>query len=357
MTSERDLSLDAFRGLTVILMIIVNLQGNGDAAYAALKHAEWNGLTFADLVFPWFLFIVGLSTPLALDRLSSASPWPIVLRRALVLFALGVVLAWLIRPVEFDQIRWMGVLQRIGIVYLACAAVLLLSKSWRFAAWLAAAILMLHGIVLDLPPPDGNIAGVGPGEGFSGWLDRAILPGRLLRTTWDPEGVLSTFPAIASGLIGVAVMRWKQWRNGDTTNWLIGWGVVFVVLGIIGAQKTPINKALWTTSFVFVSTGFGLLTWMILGYFWARISEWKLSRLCVLYGQTALTFYVIHMLLLAVIVRKMPDGTRIWDALYAALASTGVPPALASLIFAIIAGALCTAPLAWLKRKGWLIKA
>ena len=82
MTNQRDLSLDAFRGLTVILMIIVNLQGYGDAAYSALKHAEWNGMTFADLVFPWFLFIVGLSIPLALDRASSGSPWPAVLRRA-----------------------------------------------------------------------------------------------------------------------------------------------------------------------------------------------------------------------------------------------------------------------------------
>ncbi len=357
MPNERDLSLDAFRGLTVMLMIIVNLQGNGDAAYAALKHAEWNGLTLADLVFPWFLFIVGLSIPLALDRMGSGSRWPIVLRRALVLFALGVALAWLIRPVEFDQIRWMGVLQRIGIVYLACAAVLLFSKSWRIAALIAAAILILHGIVLKLPPPDGNIAGVGPGEGVSGWLDRALLPGRLLRKTWDPEGVLSTLPAIASGLIGVAVMRWNQWRNGDTKDWLVGWAIAFLALGVISALKSPINKALWTTSFVLVSTGLGLLAWMILRHFWLRISDWKISRLCILYGQTALTFYVIHMLLLAVIVRKLPDDTRIWDMLYGSLASTGLPPALASLIFAIIAGALCTAPLAWLKRKGWLIKA
>ena len=357
MTNQRDLSLDAFRGLTVMLMIIVNMQGNGDAAYSALAHAEWNGLTFADLVFPWFLFIVGLSIPLALERMASRSPWPAVLRRSLILFALGVILSWLIRPVEFDQIRWMGVLQRIGIVYLACAAVLLSSKSWRFAAWLAAAILVLHGIILNFPPPDGRLAGVGPGEGFSGWLDRAILPGRLLRKTWDPEGVLSTFPAIASGLIGVAVMRWKQWRKGDTKDRLVGWGVAFLVLGVISAQETPINKALWTTSFVLVSTGLGLLVWMILRYFWARISEWKISRLCILYGQTALTLYVIHMLLLAVIVGKLPDGARIWDALYEMLAGTGLPSALASLIFALIAGALCTAPLAYLKRKGWLIKA
>lgn len=357
MPSQRDLSLDAFRGLTVMMMIIVNIQGNGDAAFAALKHAEWHGLTFADVIFPWFLFIVGLSVPLALDRAHTGSPWPKVLKRAAVLFSLGVVLAWLIRPVEFDQIRWMGVLQRIGIVYLACAAVVLSSKSWRFAAWLAAAILVLHGIILDLPPPAGNMAGNGPGEGLSGWLDRSLLPGRLLRKTWDPEGVLSTFPAIASGLIGVAIMRWNQWRKGDTKDWLVGWGMVFLALGFISAQKSPINKSLWTTSFVFVSTGLALLAWVALRYSWSRIAERKITSLCVLYGQTALTLYVIHMLLLAIIVRKLPDGTRIWDMLYAKLATTGLSPPLASLLFALIAGAICTAPLGWLKKRGWLIKA
>jgi predicted acyltransferase len=350
MTTERDLSLDAFRGLTVILMIIVNLQGNGDAAFAALKHAEWHGLTFADLVFPWFLFIVGLSIPLALDRAGSGSPWPGVFRRFLVLFILGVVLAWLIRPVEFDQIRWMGVLQRIAIVYLACAAVVLISRGWMVAAALALTILVAHSWLLFVPVDGTN--SLTTGAGLNAGLDQQFLPGRLLRKAWDPEGVLSTLPAIASGLLGVIVARWQL---SDIPRAIAGMNMT--IAGWLLTNWIPVNKALWSASFVLMTAGTGLLILAAFRTFWSKIGDNALARLCILYGQTALTLYVIHMLLLAAIVRKLPDGTRIWDALYEMLAGTGLPPALASLIFALIAGALCTAPLAWLKRRGWLIKA
>ena len=358
MTNQRDLSLDAFRGLTVILMIIVNLQGNGDAAYSALKHAEWHGLTFADLVFPWFLFIVGLSVPLALDRAGSGSPWCAVLRRALVLFMLGVILAWLIRPVEFDQIRWMGVLQRIGIVYLACAAVVLARPGWMLAAVLAAMILIVHSWLV-FAPVDG-INSLSVGQGLNASLDQDYLPGRLLRKTWDPEGVLSTLPAIASGMLGVAAMRWKQLASklSPIMPIILSFiGLFFALSGMLLSGHIPVNKQLWTASFVLLTSGLALIFWHILQKLWVRIGHHALARWAILLGQTALTLYVIHMLLLAVIVRKLPDDTRIWDTLYASLASTGLPPALASLLFALIAGALCTAPLARLKRKGWLIKA
>jgi predicted acyltransferase len=350
MNTQRDPSLDAFRGLTVIMMIIVNLQGNGDAAFAALKHADWHGMTFADVIFPWFLFIVGLSVPLALDRAHSGSRWPAIIKRAAILFALGVVLAWLIRPVEFDQIRWMGVLQRIGIVYLVCAALVLLTRGWVVAALLALAALAVHSALLFLPVA--GLDSLTPGNGLNGWLDREFLPGRLLRKTWDPEGVLSTLPAVASGLIGVAVMRARQ-RDGSRAYL----GVAIAAIGLLLAIMIPLNKALWTASFVLLTAGLALLVWMAMRRFWPAIANNKIACWTVLLGQTALTFYVIHMLLLAVIVRKLPDGTRIWDMLYAKLAATGLAPPIASLLFAIIAGALCAAPLPWLKREGWLIKA
>jgi predicted acyltransferase len=352
MPPERDLSLDAFRGLTVIMMIIVNIQGNGAAAFAALKHAEWHGLTFADVIFPWFLFIVGLSVPLALDRAHSGSPWPAVLKRAAMLFALGVVLAWLIRPVELDQIRWMGVLQRIGLVYLACAAVVLLTRGWLVAALLAVAALALHSWLLFVPVNGINSLTVG--EGLNASLDQSMLPGRLLRKTWDPEGVLSTLPAIASGLLGVTVTRLSRTVDGSKI-WLTKIGLL--ASGFALSFLIPVNKALWTASFVLLTAGLGLVMWRAIEAVWEHRKSGLFFRLCVLYGQTALTLYVIHMLLLALIVRKLPDGTRIWDALFAKLAATGVSPPVASLLFALIAGAICTAPLAWLKKRGWLIKA
>jgi predicted acyltransferase len=356
MQNQRDLSLDAFRGLTVILMIIVNIQGNGDAAFAPLKHAEWHGLTFADLVFPWFLFIVGLSIPLALDRVHSGSPWPQVLRRSFVLFALGVVLAWLIRPVEFDQIRWMGVLQRIGFVYLACAAVVLLARNWWLALLLAIAALVVHSWLLFIPIDGAN--SLTEGAGLNASLDQDLLPGRLLRKTWDPEGVLSTLPAIASGLLGVAFTRWANGKLREAITFaMLNLAIGLTVGGLLLAIQIPLNKALWTASFVLLTTGLGIASWYVLQKLCPKIGNTALARWCVLLGQTALTLYVIHMLLLAIIVRKLPDDTRIWDALYAKLAVTGLSPPVASLIFALVAGALCTAPLGLLKRKGWLIKA
>ena len=350
MPNQRDLSLDAFRGLTVMMMIIVNIQGNGDAAYAALKHAEWHGLTFADVIFPWFLFIVGLSIPLALDRISSGWPWPKVIRRSLLLFALGVLLAWLIRPVEFDQIRWMGVLQRIGIVYLACAAIALLSRSWAVAAIIAVAALGLHSWLLFVTVDGAN--SLTEGAGLNAALDQQLLPGRLLRKTWDPEGVLSTLPAIASGLIGVAVMRAK---STDLNRAIIG--MIMAILGWLISAWIPVNKALWSASFVLLTAGTGLVVWMAMRQIWPAIAQNRFARLAVLLGQTALTLYVIHMLLLALIVRKLPDGTRIWDALFAKMTALGLDPAFASLLFALLAGAICVAPLRWLQSKGWLIRA
>jgi predicted acyltransferase len=350
MPSQRDLSLDAFRGLTVIMMVIVNIQGNGDAAFAALNHAEWHGLTFADVIFPWFLFIVGLSIPLALDRAQSGSPWPKMFKRAALLFALGVVLAWLIRPVEFDQIRWMGVLQRIGIVYLACAAVVVWTRGSGVAAISAIAILLLHSWLLFVPVDGAN--SLIEGEGLNASLDQALLPGRLLRKTWDPEGVLSTLPAIASGLIGVAAMRWKA---SDKQRLMAG--IAMTLYGWMLSNWIPVNKALWTASFVFLTAGIGLTLWMGLRRIWPAIARNGFTRWMVLLGQTALTLYVIHMLLLALIVRKLPDGTRIWQWLYDQIAASGMLPALASLLFALIAGVICTAPLGWLQRRGWLIRA
>ena len=119
----------------------------------------------------------------------------------------------------------------------------------------------------------------------------------------------------------------------------------------------PINKQLWTASFVLLTAGLGLTAWRLMQAGWEHTKNGVFARFYVLLGQTALTLYVIHMLLLSIIVRKLPDGTRIWDMLYGKLAAVIPSAPLASLVFALIAGALCTAPLGWLKRKGWLIKA
>ena len=355
---QRDQSLDAFRGLTVMLMVIVNIQGSGDDAFFWLKHAEWNGLTLADLVFPWFLFIVGLSAPLALERPGQVRDWPRIIRRTALLFLIGVVLAWLIRPrFEFDDIRIAGVLQRIAIVYLACALIMAMKGGWRWPAMAAVAIMILHGLMLMfVPAPGAALPSLNAGEGIAGWLDQQLLPGRIYRKTWDPEGVLSTLSAIGSALMGVAIMRWMKSKGEVHNRTLAAIAVALMVAGLAAGWSLPINKALWTPGFALLTAGLGLLLWVGLRSVWPLVAGTAPAHLSVLMGQTALTFYIIHMLLIALLVRKLPDDSKLWDVTYAWLTSTGLTGGWAGLGYALIAAALCIAPLGWLKRRGWLVK-
>ncbi len=353
----RDQSLDSFRGLDVLLMIVVNVQGNGDAAFPMLKHAEWNGLTFADLVFPVFLLIVGLSAPLALDKPGKPINWPSILRRTLLLFLIGVGLSWLIKPsLDPDMIRWTGVLQRIAIVYLVCAVVIFVRCGVGPAAGLAVLFLALHSwMLLKVGAPPGGEPGMQAGQGISGWLDQNFIPGRVLGKTWEPEGILSTLPAIANGLIGVAIMRWIKGHDvGNIRLALLG--AVLLVAGLALTPILPLNKNLWTASFALVTCGFGTLFWAVLKIFWATIGQGIFARWTVSLGQAALTLYVVHTLLIAVIVRKLPSGEKIWEVTYQALASTSLSPPVASLLYACIAAGISCATLPWLKKRGWILK-
>ncbi len=357
---NRDYSLDLFRGLTILLMVVVNVQGSPDNVYPLLDHAEWNGLTLADLVFPWFLFIAGLSAPLALDREHATSPWPTILKRAAILFGIGMLLSWLIHPtLDPAVVRWTGVLQRIAFVYVACAAVILGRPGYMLAAILCGVILMLHSwLLLYVPAPGEAVPSLVAGEGLSGWLDRLLVPGRILRKTWDPEGVLSTLPSIASGLLGVAVMRWSRVQTKPVEVKLLGLAALLFAVGVALNGVLPINKSLWTASFVLITAGLGLGLWMGLRLLWPSVPANRIILWIVSLGQAALTLYVVHTLLLAIIVRKLPDGEKLWKHLFDGLAGiTGLSLPAASLLFAVIATGISAAFITPLKKRGWLIKA
>lgn len=353
----RDLSLDSFRGTDVLLMILVNVQGNGDAAYNFIKHVEWNGVTLADFVFPVFLLIVGLSAPLALERPGAAFSWGSILRRTALLFLIGVGLSLAIRPtLDPDMIRWTGVLQRIAIVYLVCAGVIALRKGAGIAIVLAVSLLALHSVMLlHVGTPSGGAPSLEPGMGISGWLDQTFIPGRVLRQTWEPEGIFSTFPAIANALIGLAVMRWVQAR-GMSNVVLGGIGTILILIGLGLTPWLPLNKNLWTASFALVTSGSGLVAWAALRALWPVIGGNRIAAWTVNLGQAALTLYVVHTLLIAVIFRQLPSGERIWEVTYQALVNTGLSPAAASMLYAMIAAAISCAVLPWLKRRGWILK-
>jgi predicted acyltransferase len=348
---NRDFTLDAFRGLTILLMVIVNVQGSPDNSYALITHAEWNGLT------------LGLSAPLALDRISRRKPtrsrWPKIMRRAAMLFLIGMALSWLIRPtIDPVMIRWTGVLQRIAIVYIACAAVLFARPGYVLATLLCCAALLIHSLLLlYVPAPGAASVSLLPGEGISAWFDRLLIPGRILRQTWDPEGVLSTLPAIASGLLGLATMRWVQTQTKPVEIPLLGFAVTLVVLGTLMGLFLPVNKSLWTASFVLVTAGQGLGLWMLIRIVWPQIGAHRITQWIVRLGQAALTLYVVHTLMIAVLVRKLPSGETLWTLVFNTLAAFGLSVPFASLLFALMATGISAALIPPLRRRGWLIKA
>jgi predicted acyltransferase len=243
--------LDAFRGFTVAAMLLVNNPGTWSAIYWPLEHAEWHGWTPTDLIFPFFLFIVGITT-----ELSRKEPRGI-LRRGLIIIGCGVLLH-LFPYFHFSTLRYFGVLQRIGIVYIV-AALIAWRCSRRTIAILVAVILLGYWAILTrgpLAPPEATIAAQ---------VDRALIPEAHLwkqAKTWDPEGPLSTIPAIATALLGVLAARAVKEQNVRA---LALAGVVGIAVGWAWGLLFPINKNLWTSSYVIFTAGWAcviLAIWM-----------------------------------------------------------------------------------------------
>jgi predicted acyltransferase len=283
-----------------------------------------------------------------------------ILRRTLWLILLGLVMNWLMRPTAPPwAIRASGVLQRIGVVYLFCA---LLAGSTRRAlpALLAATLLIaLHGLVLLYVPAPGEArASLVKGLGLSAWLDRTLLPGRLPRSGYDPEGVLSSLSAIASGLAGLGVARVDQAREargkGSAGRVLIA-AAALAAGGLALTPLLPLNKQLWTPSFALVTTGAALLTFQTVKSLWPFVSQSVLARAAALLGRTALTFYVLHMAVIAVLLLKI-RGARLWDLPVRSVSALGVGPEAASLAFALLLGLVIAAAMPALARRGLLIR-
>jgi predicted acyltransferase len=257
---ERLLSLDVFRGATIAAMIVVNNAGDGAHVYRQLDHAAWNGCTLTDLIFPFFVFIMGVSVVLAGDKGPGA-----ILRRSLLIFGLGLVYGAF--PFNFPYpVRIMGVLQRIAICYLV-AALLSRSLGWRAIAAIALSLLVLYAGALLV---DGDLT---PEGNLGARIDRAVLGGHLWKGAdwrWDPEGLLSTVPAIATALSGVLAGRWIKGVEApaERTSGLFFAGLVLAALGLALDAALPINKQLWTSSYVLFTSGlacqaFGACYWLV----------------------------------------------------------------------------------------------
>jgi predicted acyltransferase len=371
-------SLDLFRGVTIAAMILVNNPGN-DHAYWPLEHAEWNGWTPTDLIFPFFLFIVGVSLVFSFEsRLSKGDSRTALLRhtfrRAVIIFAIGLALNSLVDLLLSRGIRIPGVLQRIGICYFA-ASLLYLYVRPRTRAWIVAALLVGYWILMRFVPvpgfgvPGRDIPFLHPDANLGAYLDRRFLfhlwrsSSRLYEITRDPEGLLSTLPAIATALLGVFTGEWLRSKRTPQNKALgmLAFGVIGLILGKTWGIWFPINKKLWTSSFVLFTAGFALVC-LALCYWATDIKRWRgaWTKPFLIFGRNAITAYVIADLfaisLCAVNGRvngqMMSAQQYIFQRFFAPLGSPSFSSLVSSLAFVL----LCLLPIWLMDRKKIFLK-
>jgi predicted acyltransferase len=313
LNDERLLSLDVFRGLTIAGMILVNNPGSWQYVYPPLRHAAWNGCTPTDLIFPFFLFIVGVSITLSLEKKKSqgAGQKDIILKilkRTLLIFLIGLFLNTF-PSFDLSRIRIPGVLQRIAVVYMI-SSFLFLKAGWKTISVAAFLFLVFYWLVIAFFPVPGigapNLNSplmINPHTGFkapgniAGWIDNKLLSGHLWGSTkvWDPEGLLSTIPAVSTCLIGILAGYFLKSSLSGTKKalWFLIAGNVFILAAFIWNLFLPFNKSLWTSSFVLLTGGIAL--WLFGLIFWAvdvKKSKWWIKPFCV-YGTNAIAVYFL----------------------------------------------------------------
>src|SRR5690348_6472923 len=288
------------------LMVLVNNAGDGHNAYGPLQHSAWNGWTITDVVFPTFLWIVGVAITLSLGRrlergVARRELMGQVLRRSVVLYALGL-LVYLFPRFDFSTMRVLGVLQRIAICYLIAAAIYLSTTTARARILWIVSLLASYWLLMKLVPAPGYEAGRLDVEGnLAHYIDRIIL-GRhnyASTKTWDPEGIVSTLPAVATTLFGVLAGQLLRWKKSlmERTTVLFLIGNTLLAAGLICDQWLPINKKLWTSSFAIFMAGLAFVLLAMLLYLIDHLGYQQLVQPFVILGMNAITIYMLSELL------------------------------------------------------------
>jgi predicted acyltransferase len=391
--TERLVSLDVFRGMTVAGMLLVNNPGTWSAIYPPLAHAPWHGWTPTDLIFPFFLFIVGITTELSLRarRARGDDEGAIVrqvLRRGSLIFLFGLLLSgfpfftWppalegasvLERVVHrVEHWRIMGVLQRIGMAYL-CGALLTLRTTLRQQLLIVLALLFGYWALMTLVPvPDTGVPGRfvldKPDQLLSAWLDRTVLGVDHLWSgakTWDPEGLLSTLPAIATMICGTFAGRWIAEQQRPLTERLAALfavGALAMMLGLMWHWVFPINKNIWTSSYVVFTAGIGAVSlatcmWLIDVMQWRR---WTFPF--VIYGVNPMLAFLGSGLMARLIASlwtwETAEGTRtsLQAFVFKTMYASWLPPREASFAYAVSFVALWFLILWGAWKRGWVLK-
>jgi len=361
-------SLDVFRGATIAAMMLVNNPGTWDAVYPQLRHAEWHGWTFTDLVFPFFLWIVGVAMTLSFakrvargERRSGLISH--ALRRALILFALGLFLS-AFPYFNLATLRIPGVLQRIAVCYL-CATIIFLNTGVRGQIVWTGGLLTVYWIAMKWIPVPGFGAGILEKDGnFAQFVDSLFLKGHMWAATrtWDPEGIISTLPAIGTTLLGILtghILR-ARWSPEEKTSWMYTMGSSLTLAGLAAGIWLPINKNLWTSSYTLFMAGMAATTFAFCYWINDVKGYRRWSRPFAIYGMNAIAVYFLAGVVarLAMII-KIPVsggtvtlGEYIYQTVFAPLAS----PVNASMLHGISFALLMYLVAYIMYRRKWFIK-
>ena len=360
--TERLISLDAFRGAIIALMVLVNDPGDGRHVYGPLNHAEWNGWTITDVVFPSFLWILGVAMTFSMAKRlaagnSRAQIFTQALRRAAILFALGLFL-YALPKFDLSTLRVLGVLQRIAFCYAIAAAIYLTTGVRGQILWIVS-LLTAYWLIMKLALVPAYGAGYLDVErNFAHYVDRLIL-GRhnyAHTKTWDPEGLVSTLPAIATALFGILAGSLLRARRAlaERTTWMFLAGNLLIAAGLICDIWLPINKKIWTSSFALFMAGLDFVMLAIAVWWVDGLGHRQAVKPLVILGMNAIAVYMTSEILDGMLhTIQLSSGVSahawIYDRVFAPLAS----PMNASLLYALTYTLLMYLIAYGMYRRGW----
>ncbi len=368
-SSNRLISLDALRGFSIAAMILVNFPGNEHSVYATLQHSRWNGLTMTDLIAPLFFFIVGVSITLAYTkRLEAGIPkegmYKKIITRTLKIYFVGLLLN-LIPDFNFAELRYTGTLARISVIFIV-SAFLFLNSDWKKQAWIGGLTLVAYWLAMTLiPTPGYGKVMLEPNANLAAWIDQHFLPGEVWKPwfdpdrIWDPEGILSTFPAIVTGITGLLaghVLINKKLSRHEKTIYLMVGGSFSAILGYFWGLTFPVNENIWTSSFVLVSSGFAAMFLGAVYYLVDILGYQHGTRPGIIFGANAITAYVLGDVLSLIFYGWKIGGHSLNEYFFDALTSAGLGPKFVSMLYAVIFVCIVFVPVYILYKKKIFIK-
>ncbi len=345
-TSKRILSVDIFRGMTIVLMILVNTPGTWNSIYAPFKHAVWHGCTPTDLVFPFFLFIVGTSIVLAYSskkKNKSFKTYIKIFSRAAKLVVLGLFLAGFLVKFPFfkpfSELRLPGVLQRIGLVFFI-ATLLYLQSNWKTLLFIFVFILVGYWLLMTQIPIHGELPLLTKESNLAAYLDLKILTqAHIWKPEYDPEGLLSTLPSIATAIMGMFLgflLKQDHYSKKQKLTYSIAIGIISILAGSLWSVVFPLNKALWTSSFVLYTGGWAFIIYSVIYYLTeiAHLKKWGIPF--IYYGSNAISVYFLSSFIAKTFyLTHLPNGQTPHSFLYNTFFTSWISiPKLSSLMYA-----------------------